>query len=121
MTHDAPPGTEAAAKRAAKAEKAASKAKAKVEVGSKRKTRKTPAVEVDTSLSSSKTDENGETETEATGSGDGELIYAHRWLLAGGSLVVMQGDTQKNWKHEIPKEKKVKQGRVSLTFRQLEG
>lgn len=26
-----------------------------------------------------------------------------RWTLETGSLVVMQGDTQKYWKHEIPK------------------
>ena len=59
------------------------------------------------------------------------------WLLESGSLVVMQGETQMHWKHEIPKyvfrtklfpsalttithrEPKVKQGRISLTFRQL--
>ncbi|KAL5637238.1 hypothetical protein ACGC1H_001028 [Rhizoctonia solani] len=42
-----------------------------------------------------------------------------RWDLANGSLVVMQGDTQENWKHEIPKQPKVTEGRISLTFRQL--
>ncbi|CAE6438460.1 unnamed protein product [Rhizoctonia solani] len=42
-----------------------------------------------------------------------------RWDLANGSLVVMQGDTQENWKHEIPKQPKITQGRISLTFRQL--
>ncbi|KAG8982158.1 hypothetical protein FRC05_000300 [Tulasnella sp. 425] len=42
-----------------------------------------------------------------------------KWVLANGSLLVMQGDTQRNWKHEIPKELKVTQGRISLTFRQL--
>jgi len=59
------------------------------------------------------------------------------WLLESGSLVVMQGETQMHWKHEIPKyvlrtklflpalttiinrEPKVKEGRISLTFRQL--
>ncbi|KIM37334.1 hypothetical protein M413DRAFT_448620 [Hebeloma cylindrosporum] len=41
------------------------------------------------------------------------------WILQSGSLVVMQGETQKHWKHEIPKEPKVKEGRISLTFRQL--
>ncbi|KLO13836.1 hypothetical protein SCHPADRAFT_811863, partial [Schizopora paradoxa] len=43
----------------------------------------------------------------------------HKWTLANGSLLVMRGKTQDNWKHEIPKEPKVKGGRVSLTFRQL--
>ncbi|KAL1413588.1 hypothetical protein Q8F55_001363 [Vanrija albida] len=42
-----------------------------------------------------------------------------RWSLANGSLLVMQGMTQDFWKHEIPKEPKVKHGRISLTFRQL--
>jgi len=42
-----------------------------------------------------------------------------RWKLENGSLFVMQGDTQRFWKHEIPKEPKVKEGRISLTFRQL--
>ncbi|KAF9455388.1 hypothetical protein BDZ94DRAFT_1230930 [Collybia nuda] len=46
-------------------------------------------------------------------------IPKKRWTLDSGSLVVMQGDTQKYWKHEIPKEPKVKEGRISLTFRQL--
>ncbi|KAF9506892.1 hypothetical protein BS47DRAFT_1352387 [Hydnum rufescens UP504] len=43
-----------------------------------------------------------------------------KWILENGSLVVMQGKTQDNWKHEIPKEPKVKESRISLTFRQVE-
>ncbi|KAF9547254.1 hypothetical protein CPC08DRAFT_699821 [Agrocybe pediades] len=46
-------------------------------------------------------------------------ITRKSWLLQPGSLLVMQGDTQKYWKHEIPKEPKVTTGRISLTFRQL--
>ena len=42
-----------------------------------------------------------------------------RQKLGDGSLYVMQGDTQRFWKHEIPKEPKIKDGRISLTFRQL--
>ncbi|EJU01474.1 hypothetical protein DACRYDRAFT_22596 [Dacryopinax primogenitus] len=38
---------------------------------------------------------------------------------ADGSLLVMQGDTQVNWKHEIPREPSIKRGRISLTFRQI--
>ncbi|KAK4047824.1 hypothetical protein OIV83_005167 [Microbotryomycetes sp. JL201] len=49
---------------------------------------------------------------------DEPLLYK-KWLLGNGSLVVQQGRTQEKWKHEIPKEPKVKQGRISLTFRQL--
>lgn len=33
------------------------------------------------------------------------------------SLIVMQGDFQKEYKHEIPQEKRVKDTRISLTFR----
>ncbi|BGP20897.1 hypothetical protein JCM10213_003395 [Rhodosporidiobolus nylandii] len=45
----------------------------------------------------------------------------YKWTspLPSGSLIVMQGRTQERWKHQIPKEAKVKEGRVSLTFRQL--
>lgn len=60
-----------------------------------------------------------------------------RWTLENGSLLVMQGDVQKNFTHEIPKEAKVKEPRIvspmntrriihliirriqSITFRQL--
>uniref|UniRef100_A0A8H7XMU3 Fe2OG dioxygenase domain-containing protein n=1 Tax=Psilocybe cubensis TaxID=181762 RepID=A0A8H7XMU3_PSICU len=48
-----------------------------------------------------------------------EPVDRKSWILDSGSLVVMQGDTQRYWKHEIPKEPKVKEGRISLTFRQL--
>lgn len=44
-------------------------------------------------------------------------LQRKRWTLDAGSLVVMQGETQHFWKHEIPKEPKVKDGRISLTFR----
>ena len=40
--------------------------------------------------------------------------------LENGSLIVMGGKTQQYWKHSIPKQKKIKEGRISLTFRQLE-
>lgn len=39
--------------------------------------------------------------------------------LQNGSMLIMQGTTQKYWKHSIPKEKKIADGRISLTFRQL--
>ncbi|GAA5970402.1 hypothetical protein JCM11641_001697 [Rhodosporidiobolus odoratus] len=47
------------------------------------------------------------------------LSYSHTLPLTSGSLLIMQGATQQKWKHQIPKEKKVKDGRISLTFRQL--
>jgi len=37
--------------------------------------------------------------------------------LQGGSLLLMKGDTQKHWKHTVPKEPKVTEGRINLTFR----
>jgi len=36
-----------------------------------------------------------------------------------GELLIMQPKTQKDWKHSIPKEKKVKTSRISLTFRKF--
>ncbi|MBF2718937.1 alpha-ketoglutarate-dependent dioxygenase AlkB [Psychrobacter sp. NG254] len=39
--------------------------------------------------------------------------------LESGQLVVMHGDTQTFWKHTITKTKKVPEGRISLTFRQM--
>ncbi|BGP28132.1 alpha-ketoglutarate-dependent dioxygenase alkB-like protein [Rhodotorula toruloides] len=47
------------------------------------------------------------------------LLYSHRFTLAPGSLVIMQGATQQRWKHAIPKEPEVKDSRISITFRQL--
>ena len=35
-----------------------------------------------------------------------------RWTIAGGSLLVMQGQTQKYYTHEIPKELKIKGPRI---------
>lgn len=37
---------------------------------------------------------------------------SHRWTIEDGSLLVMQGDCQKEWYHEIPKEKKITTGRI---------
>ena len=34
---------------------------------------------------------------------EGDSEERQKWLLANGSLVVMQGTTQQYWKHEIPK------------------
>lgn len=38
--------------------------------------------------------------------------------VAHGDLIVMQGDTQLNWEHRIPKEPRVAGERINLTFRQ---
>ncbi len=37
--------------------------------------------------------------------------------LAGGSLLVMAGETQRCWQHQIPKTKKPVAGRINLTYR----
>lgn len=37
---------------------------------------------------------------------------SHRWTIENGSLLLMQGDTQREWYHEIPKQAKIKQGRI---------
>ena len=38
--------------------------------------------------------------------------------LADGDLVVMQGDTQLNYEHRVPKQPRIAGERINLTFRQ---
>lgn len=49
---------------------------------------------------------------------DGAVVFSER--LPGGSLLIMAGQTQKNFKHEAPKELRVIQPRINLTFRRIE-
>ena len=49
---------------------------------------------------------------------DGAVAFSER--LPGGSLLIMAGQTQKNFKHEVPKEPRVTQPRINLTFRRIE-
>ncbi len=42
-----------------------------------------------------------------------------RLVLESGSLLLMQGPTQRCWQHGVPKEKKPCGPRVNLTFRQM--
>jgi alkylated DNA repair dioxygenase AlkB len=44
-----------------------------------------------------------------------------RWeiTLRHGSLLVMAGETQHNWRHEIPKDPTCNQPRINLTFRRI--
>lgn len=42
-------------------------------------------------------------------------------LLENGSLLLMKGETQTNWLHQLPKTKKVTTPRINLTFRMMEG
>ncbi len=39
--------------------------------------------------------------------------------LDDGSLLIMEGDTQRCWKHHLPKSKRVAEPRVNLTFRNI--
>ena len=49
---------------------------------------------------------------------DGTVAFAER--LPHGSLLIMAGATQKNFKHEVPKEPHVTEPRINLTFRRIE-
>lgn len=42
------------------------------------------------------------------------------FILEPGSLLVMKGETQKNWLHRLPPSKLVKTPRINLTFRSIE-
>lgn len=39
--------------------------------------------------------------------------------LGHGSLLVMRGDTQRHWKHQVPKTRAACEARVNLTFRTI--
>jgi alkylated DNA repair dioxygenase AlkB len=41
------------------------------------------------------------------------------FVLAPGSLLLMQGTTQTHWIHQLPKSKKIKEHRLNLKFRQM--
>jgi alkylated DNA repair dioxygenase AlkB len=49
---------------------------------------------------------------------NGAVALAER--LPHGSLFIMAGDTQKNFKHEVPKEPDISRPRINLTFRHIE-
>lgn len=49
---------------------------------------------------------------------DGTVAFTER--LPHGSLLIMAGKTQKNFKHEVPKEPDVTLPRINLTFRHIE-
>jgi alkylated DNA repair dioxygenase AlkB len=55
-----------------------------------------------------------------------DFIFTHKKtkekvniLLTPGSVLLMGGDCQKNWKHGVPKRLKVKDPRINLTFRSI--
>lgn len=49
---------------------------------------------------------------------DGKVAFEQR--LPGRSLLIMAGSTQKNLKHEVPKEPRITQPRINLTFRRID-
>lgn len=46
--------------------------------------------------------------------------YDKEFSLESGSLLLMKGKCQKIYKHHVPKELKVEEGRINLTFRMLD-
>lgn len=44
----------------------------------------------------------------------------YKLLLSPGSLLLMGGETQHHWQHQIPKSKRITEGRINLTFRQIQ-
>lgn len=42
-----------------------------------------------------------------------------QFMLANGSLLIMRGNTQQEWKHRLPKCAKIKLPRINLTFRKI--
>lgn len=45
--------------------------------------------------------------------------YRFQLRLAHGSLLIMAGDTQRNWRHQVPKEPAVNGERINITFRYI--
>jgi alkylated DNA repair dioxygenase AlkB len=48
----------------------------------------------------------------------GRVAWSER--LPHGSLLIMAGNTQKNFRHEVPKEPSIIEPRINLTFRRIE-
>ena len=46
-----------------------------------------------------------------------ETLETHDIILKHGSLLIMKGEMQHYWKHQVPKQKSVLKERVNLTFR----
>ena len=40
-------------------------------------------------------------------------------ILPSGSLLLMKGSIQRHWQHQVPKQKKIHEPRINLTFRQI--
>jgi alkylated DNA repair dioxygenase AlkB len=44
----------------------------------------------------------------------------HSFELTNGSLLIMGGSIQQFWKHRIPKQLRINEGRINLTFRYID-
>lgn len=62
----------------------------------------------------------GEERTFVLKSKSNKLAKSVRLRLASGSLLLMKGQTQQYWKHEIGKEARLCGPRVNLTFRRIQ-
>jgi len=49
---------------------------------------------------------------------DGTIVFAEK--LPHGSLLIMAGTTQADFKHEVPKEPNITRPRINLTFRRID-
>ncbi|WWC61047.1 uncharacterized protein I303_103625 [Kwoniella dejecticola CBS 10117] len=47
----------------------------------------------------------------------GKEVKVEKFILEDGDMVVMQGRTQHEWQHSIPKRKNLGGGRINITFR----
>lgn len=45
--------------------------------------------------------------------------FTHRWQLESGSLMIMGGATQHQFRHGVPKQRTVQNERINLTFRRI--
>lgn len=48
-----------------------------------------------------------------------ESAQRHEYRLDSGGLLLMAGDLQHHWQHQLPKALRVKEARVNLTFRRI--
>ncbi|MGY6554494.1 MAG: alpha-ketoglutarate-dependent dioxygenase AlkB family protein [Wenzhouxiangella sp.] len=48
-----------------------------------------------------------------------DAALRHEYRLDSGSLMLMKGDLQHHWQHQLPKALRVKEARVNLTFRRI--
>lgn len=50
---------------------------------------------------------------------EGSRVSRQEIMLAPGSLLLMRGDLQHHWQHQLPKALRVREPRINLTFRRI--